>query len=126
VAKLTSLTEKIAVQLHLVTESCTICSSCSMRPVQKRLETPSYTYFTNMFFECLHTLLALMFIYWGHKLTPWSKVLLQKLIVTQLVKQFPAFHGTRRLIAIHVEVFRVMSVCSGVVGYKRSGGSSCT
>jgi hypothetical protein len=27
-------------------------------------------------------------------LTPWSSVLLQKLIVTQLVKKFPAFYGT--------------------------------
>jgi hypothetical protein len=28
------------------------------------------------------------------KLTPWSKVLLGKLIVTHLVKKFPTFHGT--------------------------------
>ena len=31
-------------------------------------------------------------------LTPWCKVLLQKLTGLQLVKNFPAFHGTRRLI----------------------------
>jgi hypothetical protein len=40
-AKLTRLTHKIAIQLHL--ESCAICSSRSMRPVQKVLDTPSYT-----------------------------------------------------------------------------------
>jgi hypothetical protein len=32
-------------------------------------------------------------------LTPWSKVLLEKLIGSQLVKKFPAFYGTRRFIA---------------------------
>ena len=31
-------------------------------------------------------------------LTPWSKVLLEKLIGFQLVKKFPAFHGTLRFI----------------------------
>jgi hypothetical protein len=41
-AKLTRLTHKIAIQLHLVAESCSICSSRSSRPVQKLLDTPSY------------------------------------------------------------------------------------
>jgi hypothetical protein len=40
-AKLTRLTHKIAIQLHLVAESCTICSSRSRRPVQKLLDTHS-------------------------------------------------------------------------------------
>jgi len=40
-AKLTSLTHKIVIQLHLVAESCTICSSCSRQTVQKLLDTPS-------------------------------------------------------------------------------------
>ena len=31
-------------------------------------------------------------------LTPWCRVLLEKLAGLQLVKKFPAFHGTRRLI----------------------------
>jgi len=31
-------------------------------------------------------------------LTPWCRVLLKKLTVLQLVKKFPAFHGTRRFI----------------------------
>jgi hypothetical protein len=41
-AKLTRLTHKIAIQLHLMAESCTICSSRSRRPVRKLLDTPSY------------------------------------------------------------------------------------
>ena len=31
-------------------------------------------------------------------LTPWCRVLLEKLIGLQLVKKFPAFHGTRRFL----------------------------
>jgi hypothetical protein len=41
-AKLTILTHKIAIQLHLVAESCIICSSRFRRPVRKLLDTPSY------------------------------------------------------------------------------------
>jgi hypothetical protein len=41
-AKLTRLTHKIAIQQHLVAESCTICSSRSRRPVRKLLDTPQY------------------------------------------------------------------------------------
>jgi len=42
IAKLTRLIHKIAIQLHLVPESCTICSSLSRWPVQKLLVTPLY------------------------------------------------------------------------------------
>jgi hypothetical protein len=38
-AKLVKLTHKIAIQLHLVAESCTIYSSRSRRPVRKLLDT---------------------------------------------------------------------------------------
>jgi len=58
-AKLTGLTHKIAIQLYLMAESCTIRSSRSRRPVQKLLDAPSY--FSNAFFEILA--LAFMFIY---------------------------------------------------------------
>jgi len=37
----TRLTHKIAIQLHLVSENCTICSSRSRRPVRKILDTLS-------------------------------------------------------------------------------------
>jgi len=40
-----------------------------------------------------------MYIYiHTHLLTPWCRVLLDKLNGLQLVKKFPAFHGTRRFI----------------------------
>jgi hypothetical protein len=41
-AKLTRLTHKITIQLHIVAESCTICSSRSRRLVWKLLDIPSY------------------------------------------------------------------------------------
>jgi hypothetical protein len=40
--KLTRLTHKIAIQLQLLAESCTTCSSRSRRPVRKLLDTSSY------------------------------------------------------------------------------------
>ena len=36
--------------------------------------------------------------YRGILLTPWCRVLLEKLIGLQLVKKFPPFHGTRKFI----------------------------
>jgi hypothetical protein len=42
VAKLTKLTHKITIQLHLVAENCTVCLSRSRRPVRKLMDTPSY------------------------------------------------------------------------------------
>jgi len=41
--KLTRLIHKVALQLHLVKEGCTICSSRSRQTVWKLLDTPSYT-----------------------------------------------------------------------------------
>ena len=35
---------------------------------------------------------------WSYLLTPWSRVLLEKLASLQLVKKFPAFYGTRRFL----------------------------
>ena len=45
-----------------------------------------------------HTILALLTYLLTYLLTPWCRVLLEKLTSLQLVKKFPAFHGTRRLI----------------------------
>jgi hypothetical protein len=47
-AKLTRLTHKIAIQLHLVAQSYIICSSCSRRPVRKLLDTPSYVFYVDV------------------------------------------------------------------------------
>ena len=37
-------------------------------------------------------------LYRNYLLTPWCRVLLEQLTGLQLVKKFPAFHGTRRFI----------------------------
>jgi len=39
-AKLTRLTHKMVIQLHLVAKNCAICSSRSVRPVRELLDTP--------------------------------------------------------------------------------------
>jgi len=45
-------------------------------------------------------------------LTPWCRVLLEKLTGLQLVKKFPAFHGTRRFITALTSVrISHVSVC---------------
>jgi hypothetical protein len=50
VAKVTRLTHKIAIQLQLVAESCTIWSFCSRQPIWKLLNTLSYyrTFITDL------------------------------------------------------------------------------
>ena len=40
----------------------------------------------------------------SYLLTPWCRVLLKKLTGLQLVKKFPAFYGTRRLITVLTSV----------------------
>ena len=50
-------------------------------------------YFTLLYFYVLYFTL----LYFTYLLTPWCRVLLEKLTGLQLVK-FPAFHGTRRFI----------------------------
>jgi len=55
--------------------------------------------------------------YWFYLPAPWSRVLLEKLTVPQLVKKFPAFYGTRRFItaftsARHLSLFWANSIHS--------------
>jgi len=45
-----------------------------------------------------HLLLFFHKMYNYYLLTPWCRVLLEKLTGLQLVKKFPAFHGTRKFI----------------------------
>jgi hypothetical protein len=45
-AKFTRLTHKIAVQLHLVAEICTICNFRSRLPARKLLDSPSHVWRT--------------------------------------------------------------------------------
>ena len=52
-------------------------------------------------------------------LTPWCRVLLEKLTGLQLVKKFPAVHGTRRFITAltsvrHLSLLSSLFVCSAM------------
>ena len=49
-----------------------------------------------------------------HSLTPWSRVLLEKLTDCQLVKKFPPFHGTWRFITA------LTSACHPSLSWTRS------
>jgi hypothetical protein len=66
-AKITRLIHKIAIQLHLVAESYTICSSRSRRPVRKLLDTPFYT--VSFFF---YLFIFFLFIYYRDLSSPLS------------------------------------------------------
>jgi hypothetical protein len=45
-------------------------------------------------------------------LTPWSKVLLEKLTGSQLVKKFPALYGTWRFITAFTSACHLCQACS--------------
>ena len=50
-------------------------------------------------------LITYLFTYlFTYLLTPWCRILLEKLTGLQLVKKFPAFHGTRRFITAFTSV----------------------
>jgi hypothetical protein len=40
------------------------------------------------------------YYYYYYYVTPWSRILLENLIVTQLLKKFTTFHGTRGSVAV--------------------------
>jgi hypothetical protein len=46
------------------------------------------------------------------KLNPWTRVLLEKIIVTQLVKKFPSFYGTQRLFTMFTRAHKSEVVCN--------------
>ena len=57
-------------------------------------------------FTCLFTYILTYF------LTPWSRVLLQELTGSQLIKRCPAFYGTRRFITTNTSVRHLSLSCS--------------
>jgi len=60
-AEFARLPHEIAMQLHLVEESCTICSSRSSWPVRKLLDTPSYVSLKLQNVQCYHHLLYILY-----------------------------------------------------------------
>jgi hypothetical protein len=89
-AKFTILTHKIAIQLHLVAESCIICSSRSRRPVRKLLDTHSYVdmqWLTERIQRIPQTL-----VHWS-SMCPW--------IYSRLLKVLPRLLIVRGLYILH-------------------------
>jgi hypothetical protein len=59
-----------------------------------------FLYFYDMF-QLIQLVIIRYYYYYNYcyyLLTPWCRVLLEQLTDLQLVKKFPAFHGTRRFI----------------------------
>ena len=82
---------------------CHVWPTVSSFYLKKLFQLYLFTYFTESWFQCEGFLQhnfkysAIHFIL-TYLLTPWCRVLLKKLTGLQLVKKFPAFHGTRRFI----------------------------
>ena len=55
--------------------------------------------------------------YWTHTylLTPWSRVLLEKLTGLQLLKKFPAFYGTRKFITAFTSTRHLSLSCASSI-----------
>ena len=83
-----------------------IKSACLIRTtrsvVVKLGETQNSQFCTSAAMSCTCNLLIIVFTCLSYEntylLTPWCRALLEKLTGLQLVKKFPAFHGTRRFI----------------------------
>ena len=57
------------------------------------------------------TVILLLTYLLTYLLTPWCRVLPEQLTGLQLVKKFPAFHGTRRFITAHTTVRHLSLSC---------------
>jgi hypothetical protein len=52
----------------------------------------------------------------GENKTPWNKVLLEKLIVSQLVKTFPALYLTQRIIVVFTRAHKNINIIKESTG----------
>ena len=68
------------------------------KPTKWTLSKLIFIFFNFYFFNFLNTFIIKVIVLKYYLLTPWCRVLLEKLTGLQLVKKFPAFHGTQRFI----------------------------
>ena len=84
--------------------SCFICSCCKHVASVMAIRSG----YTAVDLKGLLTLLCVISTccpsWWSCLLTPWCRVLLEKLTGLQLVRKFPAFHGTRRFFTANTSV----------------------
>jgi len=67
--------------------------------------------YSNRFVTLFKLLLYFTYLF-TYVLTPWCRALLEKLTGLQLVKKFPAFHGTRRFITALTSVRQLSLSCA--------------
>ena len=66
---------------------------------------------------CVNILKTSMLQCYTYLLTPWSRVLLQKLAGLLLVKKFPAFYETRRFLTAHIVIISIIII---IIFWKKS------
>ena len=70
-----------------------------------------YIYIYTYMYVCVY-----IYIYiYAYLLTPWCRALLEKLTGLQLVKKFPAFYGTRRVITALTSVRHLSLSCASPI-----------
>ena len=92
-------------------QSCTVrieCSGSNIPTPRARKRTRIVSYIRKISFGYLTYLLTSL-------LTPWCRVLLEKLTGLQLVKKFPAFHGTRKFITALRSVRHLCLSCASPI-----------
>ena len=75
-----------------------IKSNCVFRLIRQPSLEKYEEYKNGIFTAAITDLTSHIYNYYTYLLTSWCRVLLEKLTGLQLVKKFPAFHGTRRFI----------------------------
>ena len=73
----------------------------TLKRVLLKYNSPWSDYWKILCLNCWVLIECHLFTYW---LTPWCRVLLEQLTGLQIVKKFPAFHGTRRFITVLTSV----------------------
>jgi len=113
-AELTRLTHKIAIELHLVADSCTISSSRSRRPVRKLLDTPLYlnnlrTFVGKLSIPYKDTYSTLTQMYYEYPVCITKPASLhtafQKLMVAHTIKKFPVFNESPRFVTAFTRAY---------------------
>jgi hypothetical protein len=78
--------------------SVTLVSLCGIQFIGHFLPYLCHPPLFNAFFSSLSPSKFMLYLIIYYLLTPWCRVLLEKLTALQLVKKFPVFHGTRMFI----------------------------
>ena len=75
----------------------------------------SHILFRNLYNRITNKLTYLLTHLLTYLLTPWCRILLEKLTGLQLVKKFPAFHGTRKFITALTSIRHLSLFCASPI-----------